>query len=104
VGVDVLVLEGEDDESLTVAAVSGADEVVVASVVEHEASFAAVEAEKKGLGCVAGAVVRRAHQQHTVRVLVVDEHCTECDERNNASGACILLHTQAKSLTHRGCP
>jgi hypothetical protein len=94
VGVDVLVLDDEDDESLAVAAVSGvgADEVVVASVVEHEASFAAVEAEK-GLGCVAGAVVRRAHQQHTVRVLVVDEHCTECDERNDASEACILLYT-----------
>jgi hypothetical protein len=94
VGVDVLVLDGEDVESLAVAAVPGvrADEVVEASVVEHEASFAAVEAEE-GLGGVAGAVVRRAHQQHTVRVLVVDEHCTKCDERNNASGACILLYT-----------
>jgi hypothetical protein len=72
----LLVVHDEDDESLAVAAASGigADEVVVALVLEHEAGIAVREAEQ-GLGGVAGVVAVRGHLQHGVRVLVVFELC-----------------------------
>jgi hypothetical protein len=72
----LLVVHDEDDESLAVAAASGigADEVVVALVLEHEAGIAVREAEQ-GLGGVAGVVAVRGHLHHGVRALVVFELC-----------------------------